>query len=101
MPELQPGQFEAIIGHYANDWQPPVMPRYQAELLAENSKGKIIPAPLSEKPGVYFYTLDVPWRIVSTRLEDDPTNSAKGRVIAICEPVEQHPEPYKPDMEYK
>ncbi len=42
-------------------------------------------------------------RVLSYRLEDDsPSDPTKGRVIAICEPVQGPDRPYRPQgMEYK
>jgi len=91
MPELQPGQFELIIAAYGYEHNGFILSRRAAERIAKALQGdyqEAVDNPISTK-----------WRVTkvaSYRLEDHTPDGTKGRVIAICEPVEKHPEPYAP-----
>jgi hypothetical protein len=92
---LQPNQFESILFTYGYLEDGLILSRATVQKMAEISVGSQ-GRHFEEQRGQLC-------RILSTRLEDDsPADHTKGRVIAICEPIEPPSRPYHPQgMETK
>lgn len=80
-----PESIEVLMASFGYSDQPVYMSRQAAERYAVQLAGK-------------SYTN---LRIIRAYLENDTPGGTKGRVIAVCEPLQAHPEPYRPRMEYK
>jgi len=68
-------QFEMIVATYGYPYEGIQMSREAAQRLADTLPGKNIVA------------AHIQYRIISTRLEDDPTNPLQGKVIAVCQEI--------------
>ena len=90
-PALQPGQFEYELFVYGVSQNGMLLQRHTANRMAEVHIGTVSRG---------MHPSGCLARVVSFYLEADPSDGSKGRVIAICERIEQDV-PYRPPMEYK